>query len=119
MIGEDSGDEEDCDLSTGVTKPSRTSRAQQTRRSKTPDVHSAAEDDTEVTSVPASKGRTMSVIAAPASLGSALRKNADGSVATPKILPKRNQGSKVNGPYHTFLLANLRVIFSLEVGSEE
>jgi len=96
MINEDSGDGEDSDFALAdVMKPSLTPPAKQTRRSRTPDVHSEAED-TEAMSVPASTGRKALVTAAPASVGSALRKNADGKVATPKILPKRDKGSKVN-----------------------
>jgi len=96
MIDEDSSDGEGYDFPLGdIMKPSRTSPAKQTRRSRTPDVHPEVED-TEATSVPATAGRTASVTAAPASVGSALLKNADGRAATPRVLPKRNKGSKVD-----------------------
>lgn len=110
MIDEDSSDEEDYSLlPADVTKPSRNSQVEQTRPSRTPDVHSSTEG-TEVALVPATKGHTTSVTTAPASVGSALRKNADGSVAVPKILPKRNKGMKVNKsilPYYWLTFASL------------
>ena len=84
MIDEDSGDEEGYIIPLAdVTKPPRVS---QTRQSRASDVHSVA-DDTEAVS--------LLVTVAPASVGSALRKSADGSVAAPKMLPKRNKSSKV------------------------
>jgi len=118
MIDEDSGDEEDYNFPpAGVTQKSRTSPADQVRRSRTQDVHSSAED-TEAAQIPATMVLMASVTAAPTSVGSALRKNADGSVGARKILPKRNKSSKVNNSYPSLRLANLRVIISLEVGSE-
>jgi hypothetical protein len=84
MIDEDSEEDDGVSLA-DITKPSRTSKAEQTRRSRTPDVRSVAEDT-----------ETALVITAPAFVGSALRKNMDGSVATPKVLPKRNKDSKVS-----------------------
>ena len=91
MIDQDSGDEEDYNIPpAGVTQQSRTSPADQTRRSRTPCVRSAAED-TRTSPIPATSALTALVTAAPASVGSALRKNADGSVAARKILPKRNK----------------------------
>ena len=118
MIDEDSGDEEDYNFPpAGVTQQSRTSPADQIRRSRAPDVHSAAED-TEAAPIPAAKVVMASVTAAPASVGSALRKNADGSVGARKILPKRNRSLKVNNSYPSLRLANLRVIISLEAGNE-
>jgi hypothetical protein len=46
--------------------------------------------------VPAPATHAVSAMTAPASAGSALRRNTDGSVAAPKVLPKRNKGSKVS-----------------------
>ena len=95
MIDEDSGDEEDYDFPlAGFPKPSHTSQAERTRRSRTPNPNSAAEE-TEAVSVSATAGCTASVTTAPPSVGSALRKGADGRVATPRVLPKRDKGSKV------------------------
>ena len=79
MIDEDSGDE-DYSLLLEPTKPSRASPEEQTSQ-RTPDIRSVIEDT--------KAGVT------PASVGSVLRKNADGSVAAPKLLPKRNKGSKI------------------------
>ena len=79
MIDEDSGDE-DYSLLLEPTKPSRASPEEQKSR-RTPDIRSVIEDT--------KAGVT------PASVGSALRKNADGSVVAPKLLAKRNKGSKV------------------------
>ena len=86
MFDEDSSDEDDYSFPPpDATKSSWTSQAELARPSRTPDAHPAA-DDTE----------TVLVTAAPVSVGSALRKNADGSIANPKVLPKRNKGSKVS-----------------------
>lgn len=96
VIDEDSGDEEDYNFpAADSTKQSRASPPEQIRRSRTPDPHSAAED-TEAASIPATKGLTASAKAVTASVGSALRRNPDGSVAARMILPKRNKRSKVN-----------------------
>ena len=94
MIDEDSEEDDSISLA-DVSKPSRTAQAEQTRRSRTPDIRSVAED-TKAVSVLAIKDRTVLVTTAPAFVGSALRKNMDGSVATPKVLPKRNKDSKVS-----------------------
>ena len=91
VVDEDSADEEDYDFPLDdVTKPSRTPQAERTSRPRTPDVRSVDED-----SVTGINGRTTAVTVAPASVGSALRKNANGGIATPKLLPKRNKDSKV------------------------
>ena len=88
MVDEDSAGEEDYSFSLAdATDPSHTSQPERMRRSRTPDV-----DQDSVTPV---NGRATSVTSAPASVGSALRKNADGRVVTPKVLPKRDKGSKV------------------------
>ena len=100
MIDEDSGDEDYNFPPPDITKPSRTSLAEQTRRSRTPGVHSAVEDP-EAASAPTTNGLTAPITSDPASAGGALRRYPDGSVATPKILPKRNKGSKVNRSYPT------------------
>jgi hypothetical protein len=106
MIDEDSGDEEDDDFPlTDVADPSRTSQGERTRRSRTPDIRFVAED-AEAASVPETGGPMASVTTAPAFVGSALRKNGDGSVATPKVMPKRNKDSKVN---KTPVLTNFRL----------
>lgn len=94
MIDQDSGDEDYNIPPADVTQQSRTSPADQTRRSRTPCVRSAAED-TRASPIPTTSVLTALVTAAPAPVGSALRKNADGSVAARKILPKRNKASKV------------------------
>jgi len=94
-IDEDSGDEEDYDLPPAdITKPSRTSRAELGERPRASDADSVT-GDTEAVPVAVTKGRTLLITTGPASVGSALRKNADGSVAALKVLPKRNKGSKV------------------------
>ncbi|KAF9783494.1 P-loop containing nucleoside triphosphate hydrolase protein [Thelephora terrestris] len=80
MIDEDSGDEDHSYLPE-PTKSSRASPEEQTRRSGTPDVRSVFE--------------RIEPPAAPVSVGSALRKNTDGSVSAPKVLAKRNKGSKL------------------------
>jgi len=88
MVDEDSADEEDYSFPLpDATEPSHTSQAERTRRSRTPDV--------DMDAVTPTYGRTTSVTSAPPSVGSALRKNANGSIATPKVLPKRDKGSKV------------------------
>ena len=109
VIDEASDDEDYNCPPAGITQQSRVSSPDQTRRSRTPDVHSAAED-TEAALIPATKVLTASVAAAPASVGSALRKNADGSVGARKILPKRNKGLKVNNSilhYYWLIFASL------------
>ena len=86
MVDEDSSDEEDYSFSLGdAMKPSCASQAEWTKPLRMPNMHFVA-NDTE----------GAHVAAAPISVGSALRKNVDGSIATPKVLPKRNKGSKVN-----------------------
>jgi hypothetical protein len=86
MIDEDSGDEEyRYSPLPDLTRSSRTPPEEQGRRSRTPNIRSVP-DDTEVALA----------TTAPASVGSALRRNVDGSVAAPKLLPRRNKGSKVN-----------------------
>ena len=88
MVDNDSADEEDYSFPLAdATELSHASRAERTRRSRTPDV-----DEDAVTPI---DGWTTSVTSTPASVGSALRKNANGNVATPKVLPKRDKGSKV------------------------
>ena len=95
MIDEDSGDEEDYDSPPADdTKPFRASQAEQARRSRVPDVY-PVDEDTEAVSALAITGRKLSVTTAPPPVGSALRKGANGSVAVPKVLPKRNKDSKV------------------------
>ena len=80
MIDEDSDEEEDCSFpSADATEPSHTFQTERPRRPRTPDTCPVAEGTETI----------------PAFVGSALRKNADGSIATPKVLPKRNKGSKV------------------------
>lgn len=96
MIDEDTDDEEyHHSPLVDLTKPFRTSSEEYTRRSGTSDVHSLAGDD-EVAPVTATLGLTATAVTFPASVGSALRKNADGNVAVPKVLPKRIKGLKVN-----------------------
>ena len=88
MVGEDSADEEGYNSTLeDAIEPSSASLVERTVRPGTPDF-----DDDAVTAI---DGRTTSVTPAPVSVGSALRRNTNGSVATPKVLPKRNKGSKV------------------------
>lgn len=88
MVDEDSADEEDYSFPPqDATEPSHTSQAERTRQSRTSDVDEDAATPT--------NGRTTSFTSVPASVGSALRKNANGSATTPKVLPKRDKGSKV------------------------
>ena len=94
MIDEDSVDEDYDFLLEGATKPFPTFQAEQTRLLGTPDIHSPT-GDTETTFTSTIKGSITSATTAPTSLGSALRKNADGSIAAPKVLSKRNKGQKV------------------------
>jgi len=96
MIDEDSGDEDYNSPPADVTNPPRAS-PEQTRQLRTPDINPAVEDPEAL----ATKELPASVTAVPTSAGSALRRYADGSVAAPKMLPKRNKGSKVNGFYPT------------------
>lgn len=86
MIDEDSGDEEypHSPLPNLTIQP-RPIPEEQERRSRPPDIRSSLGDT-----------QAASVTTVPTSVGSALRRNADGSVAAPKSLPKRNKGSKVN-----------------------
>lgn len=101
MIDDESDEEEDYHSPlTDLTKSSRTSLEEQASRSGTPDLRSVA-GDTEATSIPAAQENTESGVFAPTSVGSALRRNMDGSIAVPKILPKRNKGSKVKNPSTT------------------
>jgi hypothetical protein len=94
IIDDDSGDEEYYpSLLADLTKSSCTLPEEQERRSRTPDVRPIA-SDTETMPVPAT--HAVKSMTAPASVGSALRRNTDGSVAAPKVLPKRNEGSKVS-----------------------
>lgn len=78
-----------------LTKSYRTSPEERARRSRTPDIRFVT-GDAEATTVPVIQEYTASVTIAPASVGSALRRNADGSIAAAKVLPKRKKGSKVN-----------------------
>ena len=99
MIDEDSDDKEDYHTSLqDPTKPSYTPSDEQTRRSRTPVARSVAED----TEIPATQGQMGSAAAVSVSVGSALRRDADGSVVAPKVLPKRNKCAKVGPkPYLT------------------
>ena len=114
---EDSGDEDYSFPAAGVTKQSPTSQTERTRRSRAPDTPSTT-GDARASPTPATKELTAPVEAASASVGSALRRNPDGSVAVRKVLPKRNKSSKVNKLHPRLLLANLRVTISLGVGNE-
>ena len=97
MIDEDNSDEEDYHTSLqDLTKLSYTHSDEQTRRSRTPVARSVAED----TEIPATEGQIGSAAAVSASVGSALRRDADGSVVAPKVLPKRNKCAKVGPKPH-------------------
>lgn len=93
MIDEDSSSE-GCDSSPPeLTKVPRAPPERQTRRSMTPDDHSVTERVDSASVLVTTKGAMSALVAPP--VGSALRKNADGSIAAPKVLPKRNKDSKV------------------------
>lgn len=92
MIDEDSDGEEYLHSSPAdLVKSSRASPKEQARRPRTLDLPSAA-CGTKAALVPATREHTPVT----ASVGSALRRNVDGNITAPKILPKRNKGSKVN-----------------------
>lgn len=93
MIDEDSGDEEDhhsppSDLANSPSAPPEWHKGP----SRTLDPH-PVDENAGIALVPTS---VASITAVPIPVGSALRKNADGSVVAPKLLPKRNKGAKVN-----------------------
>lgn len=95
MTDEGSVDEEyDCSPA-DLTKISHTPPEEEARRPNTAGIRSVA-GGAEPMPVPVTQDHSVSVITAPSSAGSALRRDADGSLAAPKVLPKRNKGSKVN-----------------------
>ena len=86
MIDEDSdGEEYHHSPLVDLKVSSCTLPEEQERRPRTPDTRSVVGDTQDA-----------SVMTSPTFVGSALRRNVDGSVAAPKVLPKRNKGSKVN-----------------------